>query len=301
MSERIDVAGVRLSSPDKVLFPGQGVTKAELAAHYERVCKRMLPLMKNRLVSLVRCPDGRDGECFYQKHASRGFPDALRTMEITESTGKKGEYLYVANLAGVIAGVQMGTLEFHIWGSRIDRLERPDRLVFDLDPAPEVGFCEVKAAARDVRDLLGELGLESVALLTGGKGIHVIAPLERRQDWDETKTFAANFARAMAANDPDRFVATASKAKRKGRIFIDYLRNERGSTAIAPYSTRAREKCPVATPVGWDELGEIESANAFGLSDMKGLLSRKDPWAAASQWRQSITTAMQEAIAGRAD
>ncbi len=291
------IAGIALSHPDKVLYKGQQVTKADLAAHYERVATRMLPLVKGRLVSLVRCPDGRGKPCFFQKHEHKGFPEAIRRMAIEESGGGTDSYLYVDDLAGLIAGVQMGTLEFHIWGSRVDKLETPDRLVFDLDPDEGLDFSEVKTAAREVRDRLADIGLSSVPLLTGGKGIHVIAPLQRRADWAAVKAFARDFAKAMADDDPTRYVATASKAKRKGRIFIDYLRNERGSTAIAPYSTRAREGAPIATPVSWSELEGIEAANVFKIGDMPKRLAAADPWAESARWRQSLTRAMRAAVA----
>ena len=294
--ERDRFAGIKLSSPGKVLFSGQGVTKADLAAHYERVAKRFLPTVENRLLSLVRCPQGEDGQCFFQKHGHKGFPDAMKRKDVAEADGERDEYLFADSLAGIIAGVQMGTLEFHIWGSRIDRLEHPDRLVFDLDPDEGLGFADVRAAAFDLRERLAKLGLESVAMVTGGKGIHVIVPLERRAAWPQVKAFARGFAQKLAAEAPERYLAQAAKAKRKGRIFIDWLRNERGQTAIAPYSTRAKAGAPVATPVGWDELSGLEAADMFRLSDMEARLKKADPWQAASGWRQSITKELLRAV-----
>jgi bifunctional non-homologous end joining protein LigD len=294
--ERDNFAGVQLSSPDKVLWAEQGVTKADLAAHYERVAQRVLPHLSRRLLSLVRCPDGAAGQCFFQKHDSRGFPEELKRMEIAESDGDRANYIYAENLPAIIAGVQMGTLEFHIWGSRIDRLEQPDRLVFDLDPDEGLGFADVKDAAVDLRDRLAGIGLKTVPMVTGGKGVHVIAPLSRRAGWPQVKAFARGFAQSVAADDPARYVAQASKAKRKGRIFIDWLRNERGATAICPYSTRARKGAPVATPVSWDELVALEAANAFHIPDMEARLQQPDPWADADGWKQSITKAMLAAV-----
>lgn len=294
--ERDEIAGIKLSSADKVLFPSQGVTKADLAAHYEFVAERMLPHVEQRLLSLVRCPDGRTGQCFFQKHGSKGFPTAFQRETITEKDGDKAEYLHANNLAALVAGVQMGTLEFHIWGSRIDRLEKPDRLVFDLDPDEGLSFADIRDAAFDVRDRLEKLGLKTVPMVTGGKGIHVIAPLERRAEWPEVKEFARGFAKWLSAQNRNRYLAEASKARRKGRIFIDWLRNQRGATAIAPYSARAREGCPVATPVSWKELETLESANSFGLAEMAERLKQPDPWAEASTWRQSITAAMRKAV-----
>ncbi|WP_336056701.1 DNA ligase D [Nitratireductor sp. CH_MIT9313-5] len=295
--ERSEIAGIKLSSAVKVLFPSQGVTKADLAAHYERVAERMLPLVEGRLLSLVRCPDGRTGQCFFQKHGSKGFPEAFKREMITEKDGDRAEYLYADNLSALVAGVQMGTLEYHIWGSRIDRLEKPDRLVFDLDPDEGLGFADIRQAAFDVRDRLEKLGLRTVPMVTGGKGIHVIAPLERRAEWPQVKEFARGFAKWLSAQDRDRYLAEASKARRKGRIFIDWLRNERGATAIAPYSARSREGCPIATPVSWEELERLERANGFRITDMEKRLKEPDPWQDASSWRQSITAAMREAVA----
>jgi bifunctional non-homologous end joining protein LigD len=283
------IAGVRLSSPDKVLFAEQGVTKADLAAHYERVAERMLPLVDGRLVSLVRCPEGESGQCFFQRHEHKGFPEAIRRVEIKEKEGTKGIYLALDGLASLIAGVQMGTLEFHIWGSRADRIEKPDRLVFDLDPDEGLDFADVKVAAVDIRYVLSELGLRTVPLVTGGKGVHVVAPLTRRAEWPEVKAFARGFAQLLANEFPNRFLAQASKAKREGRIFIDWLRNERSASAIAPYSTRAKKGAPVATPVSWDELKSLQAANTFRIGDMEKRMAKPDPWAEAAGWRQSIT------------
>jgi bifunctional non-homologous end joining protein LigD len=291
------IAGVKLSSPDKVLFAEQGVTKADLAAHYERVAGRMLPHVEKRLLSLVRCPDGAGGQCFFQKHDAKGFPQQLRRIEIAESDGRKDTYLYAEDLAALVSGVQMGTLEFHIWGSRIDRLEQPDRLVFDLDPDEGLDFAAVRDAAFDIRDRLEGLGLATVPMVTGGKGIHVLAPIARRAEWPEVKAFARGFAQKVAEDAPERYVANMAKAKRKGKIFVDYLRNERGSTAIAPYSTRARKGAPVATPVSWKELALLKAANVFGIADMPARLDAADPWADSTAWRQSITKAMLKAVA----
>ena len=289
---RETIAGISLSHPEKVLFDAQGLTKADIARHYERVADRMLPEIKNRLVSLVRCPDGSSQECFFQKHAGKGFPKAVKRREIIENDGDRAEYLYVSDLAGIVAGVQMNTLEFHIWGSRIDALEKPDRLVFDLDPDAGLTFADLRQAAFDLRGRLEDLGLKSLALVTGGKGVHVVAPLARRAEWPDVKGFARALAYRMGEEEPERFLAQASKAKRKGRIFIDWLRNERGATAIAPYSTRARQGAPIATPVSWDELKTLEAANTFRVGDMDARMKEPDPWADAAAWRQAITKEM---------
>ena len=204
-TSRDEVAGVRLSHPGKVLFPAQGLTKSDLATYYEAVSERMLPQISDRPLSLVRCPQGRDGKCFFQKHDQGGFPAAMKTMAITEASGERARYFYVDRLAGLIAGVQVGVLEFHLWGCRRDRLEYPDRLVFDLDPDQAVDFADVSRAATDVRDRLETLGLNSWAMVTGGKGIHVIVPLARRHGWDEVKGFARGFAQLLSRKNQIAF------------------------------------------------------------------------------------------------
>ncbi|SKA35927.1 DNA ligase D [Consotaella salsifontis] len=283
------VAGVRLTHPDRVLFESQGLTKRDLAHYYERAAERMLVYAGGRPLSLVRCPQGRQKACFFQKHDSGGFPESVRKIPITEKDGSTEDYLYVSDAAGLVSALQMNALEFHIWGSRNDRIENPDRMVFDLDPDEELGFDAVKAAAIDLKDRLGRLGLDSFPLVSGGKGVHVVAPLSRRQDWTSVKAFARAFANTAADEEPQRYVATMSKAKRKGRIFIDWLRNERGSTAIAPYSTRSRQGAPVATPVSWEELEGLAAANVFHPADVLARLDQPDPWSDYAGVRQSLT------------
>jgi len=286
-------AGVRITSPRKILYAGQNLSKADLIDYYERVAELMLPYLSGRPLSLVRCPQGAGGKCFYQKHDSGGFPAELRRVMITEGSGETEEYFYIDDLQGLIAGVQMGVLEFHIWGSRVDQLEKPDRIVIDLDPDVGLGFEDVRRAAFDLRDRLADLGLVTFPMLSGGKGFHLVAPLTRRAEWPEVKAFCHGFAVMLHEESPDRYVANMSKARRKGRIFVDYLRNERGSTAIAPYSTRAREGAPVAAPITWDEAETVRGANIFTVASMperaRGI---GDPWQGYLGIRQSITKTM---------
>ena len=294
---RLEVAGISISNPDRVLWPDQGVTKAELVAYYQVVAERMLDHGARRPLTLVRCPQGRSRQCFYQKHTTGTFPEAMKPVAIRESSGAEEEYSYFDDLAGIIAGVQMGVLEFHIWGSRIDDVERPDRLVFDLDPDEGLDFADVRRAAFSMRDRLETLGLTSFPMLTGGKGVHVVAPLQPRLTWPEAKAFARGFASQAAGEEPERFTANMSKAKRKGRIFLDYLRNDRGSTAICPYSTRRKEGAPVAAPVTWQELEEIPGAAPFDLRTMPARVhDEPDPWADYGKVRQSITKRMLTAV-----
>lgn len=271
------IGGVRVSSAGRVVYPEAALTKGEVAEHYDRVGERMLTHAADRPLSLLRCPDGISGDCFFQKHAGKGFPDAVKTMPIEEKDGDVEDYMYVTTAEGLIAAAQMGTLEFHIWGAARDRIERPDRLVFDLDPDEGLDFKRVKAAAQQVREGLKACGLQSVPMVTGGKGVHVIVPLRRISGWDTVKYFARTFAQILADRDPDAFTATMSKSKRKGRVFIDWLRNERGATAIAPYSLRARPGAAVAVPVSWEELGDLTRPDGFHAGDMEARLSRPCP------------------------
>ncbi|MBW3096299.1 DNA ligase D [Pseudohoeflea coraliihabitans] len=292
------VAGVRISSHDRVIFKKPGLTKLDLAEYYERVAERFLAESRHRPVSLVRCPSGDIGDCFFQKHAGQGFPDSIGEIPIQESSGKTAKYMVLDAAEDIVAAVQMGTIEFHVWGARSDRLDRPDRMVFDLDPDAGLDFERVKAAASEMRQVLEAVGLQSLAMVTGGKGIHVIVPLQRRADFAEVKSFSRDLSQRLAAAAPERYTATMSKKKRKGRIFIDWLRNERGSTAIAPWSVRARPGAPVAVPVSWQELADLDAANSFSLAEAVDRAQAPDPWQEANSWRQSVTRHMLKAVAG---
>lgn len=287
--ETLSVAGVRISNAAREVFPRAGCTKGDVARHYERAGARMIQIAGHRPLSLLRCPDGIAGDCFFQKHAGKGFPTALQRIDIEEKDGDMAEYLYATRTEALVAAAQMGTIEFHIWGARTDRLERPDRLVFDLDPDEGLGWSDVQAAAIEMRDVLKGLGLTATPLLTGGKGVHVCVPLRRTQGWETVGIFSKTLAHVMAARAPDRYTATMSKARRKGRVFIDWLRNQRGATAIAPYSLRARPGAPVAMPVTWDELAELPRAGVFSISDVAGRLEAACPYLAALDDLQSIT------------
>jgi bifunctional non-homologous end joining protein LigD len=285
-----EIDGVRLTHPDKLLFSEAGITKALLAEYLVAVSARMLPHVSGRPLSLVRCPDGTSKECFFQKHTMKGMPPALKSVPVKEGDGKVAEYLMINSAAGLVGAAQIGGLEIHLWGSRWKTLEHPDRMVFDFDPDPSIEFAAVREAARDMRKLLEAANLESFAMVTGGKGIHVVVPLNATQDWDEIKSFAKGVATKLAESEPDRFIATMSKAKRRGRIFIDWLRNDRGSTAIAPYSPRAKPQASVATPVAWTELARVPAANAFTIPLVLRRLkqTKADPWKGYFSVRQSI-------------
>jgi bifunctional non-homologous end joining protein LigD len=227
-----------------------------------------------RPITLIRCPQGRGKHCFFQKHDSGSMGEHVKRLAIKEKDGTLADYLYFDDVRGLLSCVQMGTIEFHGWGSRVDQVERPDRLVFDLDPDVGLDFAKVKQAAVRVRELVADLGLKSFPMLTGGKGIHVVIPLDRSADWAAVKSFADRFSRAVAEAEPERFTANIRKVQRKGRIFLDWLRNQRGATAVLPYSARAREGAPVAAPVAWEELDQYKGGNAFSIRDADQLIDR---------------------------
>jgi bifunctional non-homologous end joining protein LigD len=273
-----------------VLYAEEGYTKRDLAEYYERIADWVLPYVAERPLTLVRCPEGHTGECFYQKHLTGYMPEAVDGINIKEK-GKREEYVMIHDLAGLVSLVQMGVLEMHPWPARKDNVEKPDYLVFDLDPGEGVAWSDVVQGAKDVRDRLEDAGLTTFLRTTGGKGLHVCVPIARRNSWDEVKQFAKSVADTMAREQPDRYIATMSKAKRRGKVYVDYLRNQRGATAIASYSTRARAGAPVATPLAWNELGKIKSANGFNIENLPARLSKlkRDPWSDFFSTRQSLT------------
>jgi bifunctional non-homologous end joining protein LigD len=290
MSEAAIVAGVRLTSPDKLLFPKAGVTKRDLADYYVAVADRMLPHLAGRPVSLVRCPEGEEAECFFQRHRGRGMPEGIDTVHVPErKVGGRDDYMVIHDLSGLLGAVQMGTLELHVWGSREDAVERAERLVFDLDPDEGLDFARVRDAAHTLRTLLADLGLQCFPMVTGGKGVHVIAPIQRRYDWPVIKAFTQGVAEAMVRAEPDRFTANMRKNRREGRIFLDYLRNDRGSTAICPWSTRAKEQATVAMPVSWEELDGLTRADGFDIGRAAERVKLDDPWPGYGALRQGIT------------
>jgi bifunctional non-homologous end joining protein LigD len=281
---------------EKMMFAAAHVSKQDLADYVAAASTAMLPYARNRFISLVRAPGGVEQKHFFQRHPAAGFGEAWLQRVIKTSSGEES-YIYFEKPEALAAAVQMGAVEFHIWGAHVDDLERPDRIVFDLDPDPAVAFGAVKAAAKRVRDVLDALGLQSFALLSGGKGLHVVAPLTPRQDWPTIKKFSAQVAARMAADAPKDFVATMTKAKRTGKIFIDHFRNERGSTAIAPYSPRARETAAVAWPVTWAALEDVRAADEMTISRALAALAKgENGWAGYETARQSLSKAALKAV-----
>lgn len=283
------VSKVRVTNPDRVIFPESGITKGQLADYYAAVAPIMLPWVGSRPMSLVRCPQGRGKKCFFQKHDAGSFGDIVKHVGIMEKDGHEEPYLFIDTADGLLTCVQMGTIEFHGWGARIEDIEKADRLVFDLDPDEGLGFEAVRKAAFHFRDILKSIGLETFPMVTGGKGVHVIAPLVPKAEWPEVKDFAHRLAQAVAQSDPDNFTAALPKVQRKGRIFVDYLRNQRGATAVMPYGVRARENAPVAVPITWKEMETIDAPNYFHIGDAAGLVKRSGSKALAGWGRADQT------------
>jgi bifunctional non-homologous end joining protein LigD len=295
----VKVAGVTISNPDRVLYPEAGVTKADVARYWAAVSDAALPLLVDRPLTLYRCPKGIGGTCFFQKHAPESLPEAVRRVHVPEKTGdpKPEPYMLLDGLAGLITLVQHGVVEFHVWGARSDRLDRPDTVVMDVDPGPGVPWSDIVLAAVALRDLLAELGLRSWPRATGGKGVHVVVPLVRRHGWSEVKAFARALAELMASAAPDRFVATSSKKAREGKIYVDYLRNDRNATAIGTFSPRARPGAPVAHPLSWTELEGLDEAARLTLPEAAEIdWTARDPWREYGGVRQSITRSVRSAL-----
>ena len=278
-----------LSSPTKLIYPDIRATKGDVWDYYHAVMDHLLPEIVGRPLSIIRCPNGAEKPCFFQKHHTAGL-ERVSSVRLKEETGSNAYYLVVEDAPGLLELVQFNALEFHPWGSHAARPDMADRVVFDLDPGPDVPFAEVKRAATDIRKLLAQLELESFLRVSGGKGLHVVVPLNPGCDWELTKRFAKGFADALAQSEPDRFVATATKRFRNKRIFVDYLRNGRGATAVASYSLRGRPGAPVALPLPWSDLAKLHRANAFTLRDVPDKLRRrrKDPWADIAQIQQNL-------------
>jgi bifunctional non-homologous end joining protein LigD len=283
------VAGVRISHANRVVYPEQGVTKAALARYYAAIADHILPHLRSRPAALVRCPEGLGQECFYQKHPGSWAPPTLRRVRIREKN-KSDDYLIVEDLTGLVGLVQMGVLEIHTWNARAERLEAPDRLVFDLDPGPGVPWPAVLAAARLVRANLEARGLKSFVKTTGGKGLHVVAPIVPGPGWPACVAFARQVAEALAAETPRAFTTAMAKAARPGKIFVDYFRNQRGATSVAAYSTRARPGAPVSTPITWKELDSVPAGDHFTITTVERRLAKLagDPWAGYDALEQSL-------------
>jgi bifunctional non-homologous end joining protein LigD len=270
------VGKTRLTNPDKVIFEDSGITKEEVARYYLAMADRILPFAGNRILSILRCPEGLAKECFYQKHITQLAP-GIRTLRVVESGGETGDYFCVEGIDGLLEAVQMGTVEFHTWGSQVDHLETPDMLVFDLDPEEGMSLANLRAGVRSMKEVLDELSLKSFLKTSGGKGYHVVIPVEPAADWETVHDFARLTASLMVQRWPDRFTDNARKEQRKGRIFVDWLRNGRGATSVAPYSIRARKGAPVSMPIAWDEL-DTWAPNGINMREALTQAAFTDPW-----------------------
>jgi bifunctional non-homologous end joining protein LigD len=300
--EVVDLIGVRLTHPDRVYYPDLGFTKLDLAFYYVSIADAVLPLLEGRPLTLVRCPDGVGGETFYQKHPGFWTPPQVRRLSVP---GETEEYLYVDSVPGLVALAQAGILEIHPWNSRVARLEEPDQVIFDLDPDEALPYSRVAAAARRVRAFLSELGLESFVKTTGGKGLHVCVPLEPAHGWKELEEFTRAVALRLARDEPGSFTANMAKAHRKGKVYVDYLRNVRGANAVGAFSTRAREGAPVSVPVDWDELDRLSGPTDFTVAEVPirvlgfGSGGRAaDPWARYLKVKQRVPASLTRALAG---
>jgi bifunctional non-homologous end joining protein LigD len=290
VAARPQSATVKLTSLGKVLFPDPGITKGQLAQYWEALAPHALPFIERRPLTLLRCPEGCGKQCFYQKHVRSGVPDAVARISV-----KAGEepYAMVDGLPALLGLVQISALEMHVWGSRIEHIDRPDIIVFDLDPAEDVGWRAVAAAAFLIKQQVEGLGHRAFLRLTGGKGLHVVVPIVPGPNWSAVKKFARSVADEIVRQAPRRFTASMAKSERGGKIFIDYLRNDREATAIASYSPRARAGAPVALPIEWEELdGRAKSAPRYSLLDVPSLVRRRkrDPWADFESARRSLVT-----------
>jgi bifunctional non-homologous end joining protein LigD len=251
--ERISTSRVRVTHPERIVFPAPRITKLEVVRYYESIAPAMLMHLHDRPLAVVRCPEGLSQECFFQKHIGVRIPDGARPVDVRTSTGVD-TYVAVEKIDAIAGMAQYGTIEFHTWGSTAQRLERPDRVTFDLDPDPDVPWERIVEAARLTREFIADLGLTGFLKTTGGKGLHIVTPIKPTRDWDTVKAFAQAVAARLETAAPDRFTARMAKARRSGKIFVDYLRNARGSTAICAYSLRARDGAPVSMPLPWDAL-----------------------------------------------
>jgi len=289
VSERPTVAGIGISHPDRVLFPGARITKIDLARYYEAIGDWIVPHVADRPLTLVRCPTGTSGECFFMKHSKLWAPPALRPVRIQEKT-KLGEYL-IADSAAALAGLaQMDVLEVHTWNSKCAHVEQPDRIVIDLDPGEQVAWPAIVEAARLVRGVLSALDLDAFVKTTGGRGAHVVIPLTPKADWSECLEFARTLAETMVRHDPKLFTSDFAKRGRARKILVDYLRNNRTNTSIAAYSTRAKPDAPVSVPIAWNELTARHTPDRFTVSTVLSRLRRLrvDPWKAYWSVRQTI-------------
>jgi bifunctional non-homologous end joining protein LigD len=291
------LASVQMTHANRVMYDDPPFTKLDLARYYVAIADWILPHIVDRPLSLVRCPAGQGRQSFFQKHPGPETPDAVRRLKLPTKEGVV-EHLYIEDLAGLVSLVQVGVLEIHPWGSRVDRIERPDRLIFDLDPGPGVSWPLLIEVAQLLRDILADAGLTSFLKTTGSKGLHVVLPIERRHDWDTALEFCRAVAKRLVSERPQQLTVSPARQNRMQRIYVDYHRNHRGATAVAAYSTRNRSHATVAVPLDWSELSEVKTPDHFTVHNLLPRLARlkSDPWADLPHVKQFLSAAVKRAF-----
>lgn len=301
-SKRTPVGGIGISNPQRVIDSQSGATKLQLAEYYAWVGERLLPHLRGRPLSIVRAPEGIDGESFFQRHCGRLKMPHMRALDRSLDP-EHARLIQADHIRAVIEAVQMGTVEFHTWNARSDRIDRPDRVIFDLDPDKSLEWSPMAEATSMTLTLLDELGLQAFLKTSGGRGMHVVVPIDRRHSWDTVRAFAQGVSQRLAEQAPERLVAKMGEKNRVGKVFVDYLRNQRGASTVAAYSVRARPGLGVSVPIGTDELPGLDGANQWTILNLRDRLEaqRSDPWAAYGATRQGITRAMLRKLDVRID
>ena len=287
---KVDVSGIGVSHPERIIYPGKDLTKLDLVKYYDSIADYILPHITDRFISLLRCPEGLNAECFFQRHEK--IPSEYIHEFDFDKDSHHSPYIYVKDKKGLLTLIQFGVIEIHAWGSKIDKPELPDRLIFDLDPDPEVPWKNVIEAAAEIKLRMDDLGMKSFLKTTGGKGLHVVIPIARKQEWKTIKSFAKSFAENMVSGSPEKYVSNMSKARRKGKIFIDYLRNDMTATAVAAYSARAREGATVSMPLSWRDLSAKLDPSKFNIETVPGIIKKQksNPWEDIATVKQSLTS-----------
>ncbi len=286
LSNEFIVEKVEVSNPDKIIFDKPKITKKDIILYYQKVYSRMEPFLKNRIISTIRCPDGVTGSCFFQKHFNN-HNKGIGVLNIFSEEEEKSDYYYIKNISGLISEAQMNSIEFHMWGSSIKKIETPDIIVFDLDPDDGMDLKQIRQGVKDLKSILDELMLTSFLKTSGGKGYHVVVPIKPSTSWKIIKDFTKNIAIVMETKWPDRYVSNVRKINRKNKIFVDWMRNIKGATSVAPYSIRIKNGASVSMPIAWKELDKI-TPNGIKMNEVIKRLSRKDPWENFFQIKQQI-------------
>ena len=267
---------INITHPKKIIYKNPKITKGEVIEYYELVASRMLPFIKNRILSTKRCPEGIDGNIFFKKHLEPNR-DGIKMIKLPSAKDKKDDYYYIVNEKGLLNEANMNSIEFHVWGSNVKKIDSPDIMVFDLDPDELLNIDKVRGGVKDLKKILDELKLKSYLKTSGGKGYHVVVPIKAKISWERFRSIAKNIAKLMENKWPDKYTSNMRMEKRKGKIFIDWVRNTKGATSIVPYSLRARKNAPISIPIKWSELDKIKP-NEITIKEAVKRLKRKDPW-----------------------